>query len=291
MDFEFPAKVDDLETIPEQFRGVYIQQDGEKSGVLIEQLAKKTTDMGNLQTSMQTDRKRLNQAEKALKRWEALGGTPDELADKLSTWSELGESPDALRQTLADKDRLISEKGDVGKQIEQMKQAHAADLAKRTEVHKKELESAQSTSLRYRRAMEQEKIDSSLTTEIAKQKGVPKLLLPIARSVVKVLEEDGEFVTRVIDRDGDTRVNSKGDPMSIGDLIQEMKNDPEISYGFEGEGRSGSGSSGTTQQRRGGTSGQSFTLAAWTDKLARATAPDRMKLMQMKGAGQIQVTQ
>ncbi len=290
MDFEFPIKVDDIENVPEQFRAVYNVADGEKGGTLVDVLAKKTADMGNLTTSMQADRKRLSQAEKAIKRWETLGASPDEINDKINAWSELGDTPDAVRQTIADKDRLINEKGDVGKQIEQMKSAHNAEVNKKAELHKKELDAVNNTATRYRRAMEQEKIDSSLTAEIARQKGIPKLLLPIARSVVKVIEEDGEFVTRVIDRDGDPRVNGKGEPMTIGDLITEMKNDAEISYAFESEGRAGSGSSPAAQQRRGGNGGQTFTLAQWTDKLARATTIDRQKLLQAKGAGQIVVT-
>jgi hypothetical protein len=290
MDFDFPVKVDNIDIVPEQFRSLYATKDGEEGASMHDAVVKRMNDLGGLSTSLQSERKAKLALEKAVKRWETLGATPDEVALRIRSWEEFGETPDAVKQTLAEKDRLLHEKGDIGKQIEQMRAAHSNEINKLKDGQKKELETSQGETRKYRKAMEQEKIDAALLTEITKQRGIAKLILPIAQHHVRVVEDNGRFDTRVIDRDGDVRVNGKGEPMSVSDLISEMKNDHEIAYAFESEGRSGSGAQPGATTRRGASGAQTFSHQAWLQKVASSSPADRQRLLQQKVAGQIVVT-
>jgi hypothetical protein len=290
MEFDFPLKVDRIDDVPEAFRGMYMTEEGKDGASMNEVLAKRISDLGGLTTSLQAERKAKTQLEKAVRRWETLGATPDEVAAKIKSWEEFGETPDAIRHTISEKDRLIHEKGDIGKQIEQMRGAHSNELNKVKDSHKKELETAQGEARKFRKAMEQEKIDSALLTEITRQRGIAKLILPIAQHHIRVVEDNGKFEPRVIDRDGDVRVNGKGEPMSVADLISEMKNDAEIAYAFDAEGRAGSGTTPGTTTRRGVSGAQTYTLSQWQSKVATATTAERTRLLQQKAANQIVVT-
>jgi hypothetical protein len=68
------------------------------------------------------------------------------------------------------------------------------------------------------------------------------LLLPHVQRLTRVVEQDGEYAVQIVDAKGDPRINAKGEPLTISDLIKEMKADVNI-YGraFEGSGLSGSG--------------------------------------------------
>jgi hypothetical protein len=56
------------------------------------------------------------------------------------------------------------------------------------------------------------------------------------------VQEGDEFVVRVIDEDGETRVTRDGKDMGIRELVQELKADQDFGALFEGTGTTGSGS-------------------------------------------------
>lgn len=91
-------------------------------------------------------------------------------------------------------------------------------------------------------ALERRLIDAEATTALAAAKGSPKVLLPHIKNHVRVVEEDGEFVVQVVDAKGNQRIgDAKGSPMTIAQLVEEMKADPEFARNFEGTGSSGGG--------------------------------------------------
>jgi len=74
--------------------------------------------------------------------------------------------------------------------------------------------------------------DRDVTEAIAKAKGNLTLVKPHVLPQVKIMNEDGVYVTRVVDRDGEVRMNDMEEPMSVDELIQEIKSKPE----FQGDG-------------------------------------------------------
>lgn len=96
-------------------------------------------------------------------------------------------------------------------------------------------------------ALERKLVDAEATSAIANAKGSAKVLLPHIKAHVKVVEEDGEFVVHVVDSKGNQRIgDSKGTPMTIAQLVEEMKQDPDFARNFEGTGSSGGGASKST---------------------------------------------
>jgi len=93
-------------------------------------------------------------------------------------------------------------------------------------------------------SMEQYLIDSAAVAELARHSDSPRLLLPHVKSVMKVVREDGQYSARVIDPvTGMVRIGkgAGSTPMTLGELIEEMKGNAEYAPAFRGTGSSGSG--------------------------------------------------
>jgi hypothetical protein len=104
-----------------------------------------------------------------------------------------------------------------------------------------EVERGEKTKLRT--SMERNLVDAAAAQELAKHSDSPKMLLPHIRAQMKVVEQDGEFYARVVDGNGNVRIGTgQGSaPMSLSELIEEMKQDKEFAPAFRGSGSSGSG--------------------------------------------------
>jgi len=287
--FDFPLTVKAIDDVPEQFRSIYEQ--GDDGFRMVDGLAKKAHDLGSLQTTLQKFRKDQAVLDKTLKGFTQIAETPEKLTEMIAGYRELGESPEKVRQLIEEKDRLLADKGDVGKQIDQIKRAHEAELGKVRDAHTKALSEREEHVKGLRSAMEREMIDSALTSEIVKAKGAAELLLPIARQHVRVVQDPntGEYVRRVVDGDGDTRINGKGEPMSIGELIQEMRASDVYARAFDAEGRGGSGGGGSNGAG-GNRAGKSYSRSEWIDLTGRATPEERARLLRERAAGRIRVT-
>lgn len=104
-----------------------------------------------------------------------------------------------------------------------------------------EVERGEKTKLRT--SMERNLIDAAAAQELARHSDSPKMLLPHIRGQMKVVEQDGEFYARVVDSNGNVRIGSGqgSSPMTLSELIEEMKGDKEFAPAFRGSGASGSG--------------------------------------------------
>lgn len=98
------------------------------------------------------------------------------------------------------------------------------------------------------KALNKELVESKAAQAIAKAKGVPTLLLPHVSRSIKVVENEqtGDFTPTVIDPvTGQTRIgDTKGTPMTIEQLVEEMRTQDVYSRAFEATGAGGSGSQG-----------------------------------------------
>lgn len=211
--------VDKIDEIDESIRSQYLEKDG-KFHLDVEGVE----DTAPLKRALVAERKARDELDKKIKGWEKLGKTPEEI-ELLSTAAANAEEERMKRD------------GDWDKLKSQMNAKHQDDLKERDlKLAAKDQEIGT-----VRTTLERTLVNAEATAAIAAQKGVPDLLLPHVSHHVKVVEKDGKYSLQVIDNKGDPRVNGKGDPLTISDLVTEMKTSDVFGRAFEGSGASGSG--------------------------------------------------
>lgn len=224
------------EDAPEWLRGSLLEQDGK---FVFE--AELPTETAGLKSALQKEREAKTALEKSLKGFE---GVDPEEAKRLKAEAE---------QAAADK---LKSKGDWDAREKQLKEQLAADLTKRETHFQTELKTRDDRITKLQSSLEKSLIEAQATTAIAAAKGAPELLLPHVMRQVKVVEENGEFVARVVDASGQPRIaNVKGDPFTIANLIEEMKGNAVYGRAFDASGAGGGGASQTQ-----GETGRTFSL-------------------------------
>lgn len=201
--------VDSLDAVDEPLRSLYEEKDG-KFALKIEGIEP----VDGLKSALAAERKRAKDFEAKVKRWESLGKSDEEIAELLKK-AEDHELSEAER------------KGEWDKLRAQMNEKHEAALRGKDE-----------TISAMRARLNAELVDAKAVAAIAAAKGVPELLLPHVQRHVKV---DDEFNVHVVDAKGDPRVGAKGEPLTIADLVAEMRQSEVFGRAFEGSGQSGSG--------------------------------------------------
>jgi hypothetical protein len=127
------------------------------------------------------------------------------------------------------------------------------------EKHTKEISLKDGEISAMTKALENYLVDANATAAIAEAKGVPALLLPHVKASVRVVKDGDEYVVQVVDKAGNPRISdSKGTPMTIPDLVAEMKKSDVFGRAFEGSGASGGGSQ---RSAGGGSSDKSISRA------------------------------
>jgi hypothetical protein len=76
--------------------------------------------------------------------------------------------------------------------------------------HQQEVEARETKIQTLSGALERRLVDAEATSAIAEAKGSPKVLLPHIKAHVRVIEEDGEHVVRVVDAKGNPRIGDAG---------------------------------------------------------------------------------
>ena len=91
-------------------------------------------------------------------------------------------------------------------------------------------------------------VDREAISELAKHSDSPRLLLPHVKKHMRMVEQDGKFVARIVDGDGNVRIGkgSGSEPMTLAELIDEMKGEQDFAPAFKGSGSSGGGASRST---------------------------------------------
>lgn len=204
--------VDSLDALPENVRDLY-QQDGEKFRLQLDGYE----DPVGLKSALQKERDAAKQAQK-----------------QASAWSQLGKTPEEIQQILEAQRKAEEDKAVKGGEWEKLKAQMLEQAAKEREKLELSLKAKDSAIERYL-------IDAQATAAISELKGVPALLLPHVKAAVKVVNDDGEYVTRVVDAQGNPRVNAKGEFLSIKDLVSEMRQSEVFGRAFEASGTTGGG--------------------------------------------------
>lgn len=204
--------VDSLEAVDETYHDLY-EPDGDRFKLKVEGIE----DTSGLKSALQKERKEREAREKQAKAWERLGKSPEEIEELLEAQARADE---AKAEKAGEWDKL---------------------KAQMNEKHQSEIKAREDKIAAMRSALERHLVDAAATAAIASEKGVPDLLLPHVQRHVRVVEEDGEFAVKVVDAKGDPRVDGKGEPLTIADLVKEMKASEIFGRAFEASGNTGSG--------------------------------------------------
>jgi DNA-binding transcriptional MerR regulator len=203
------------EGLEEGLQKFYEEKDGEYV-LAVEGLE----DTAGLKSALQKERADREKFAKQVKAWETLGKSPEEISELLT---KLGEEE--------------AKKAEKAGEWEKLK-------AQILESHKKEMGKKDEEIAKMRQSLESYLVDASATAAIAELKGVPQLLLPHVKTSVKVVENEGRYVVQIVDAAGTPRVNSKGEPLTIKELVEEMRLSEVFGRAFEPTGTSGGGASG-----------------------------------------------
>lgn len=85
-------------------------------------------------------------------------------------------------------------------------------------------------------------VTSGASEALAAEGGMVELAMPFVERQVKVVEVDGEFKAVVVDADGDPRISGgTGQPMTIKELVREMKGQEKFAPLFKSDAKGGGG--------------------------------------------------
>jgi hypothetical protein len=223
MEFKFTPEIADINTVPEQFRGFYAQA-GDKHKlrlddpvvkVSVETITGMTTALGAARADVKAAKAK---------------------AVDLTSLAEYGDSPEKILESVKAKleEAALQGDGKAKQQLEGIKKALQ-------EAHAKELTGRDTRITALQAQLYTNLVDANATTAIAELKGVPELILPFLRQNVKVEEKDGKLEVRVVDAAGETRYGAQGSPMTIKELVSEMKGQQKYGRLFESEAPNGGG--------------------------------------------------
>lgn len=235
MEFDFNANqtVESIDKVPEDFRGLYVEKDG-KHVLNSEDSATKSavSAITKLNTSLKASRAEA----KANK-----SGRVD-----LSGLKDYGDAPDSILVGINAKIAEIKEAAKttgseaIERQVEKIKQ----DLAK---AHSGDLEVRDKRIGALTGQLHNIMVQGEAVKALAEANAVdPDLILPFVIQQIKVEEKDGQFVPTVVDEAKDIRYSGvTGAPMSIKELVAEMKANSKFAVLFKSEAPSGGGKTPT----------------------------------------------
>ncbi|MAL80225.1 MAG: hypothetical protein CMN55_14150 [Sneathiella sp.] len=201
--FEFPLKVTDLETVPEQYHSLYQPETDAAEGFALDPLLAGKLDVSGLTSALEKERGAAQGFEKELKAWRALGPDPETAwtARETALRAEMTAGFDAA---LAQKDAAIAE----------LEQRNGAFL-----------------------------IETRATEALLKAGGSVELLMPHIRAAVTLHHDAEKPLPtlHILDRDGTVRRDAEGAPISLEALVGEMRNSPIFARAFAPTKMRGSG--------------------------------------------------
>lgn len=223
MDFEF-TDVESLDKVPQDFRSLYHSEPNEEGKYSV------GDDFKPVAAAIMGFNRNLKDMRKGLK---------DKQID-LTPLADFGDTPASIKEAFELKLAQLEEtykssaNKDVAKQIENVKAAMA-------EAHGKELTKRDIRSEALQKQLYTILVENTATSAILEAKGLPNLLMPFIKEQTKVAEEDGKLKVFIVDRNGETRYGHTGSPMTLKELVDEMKAAEMYGRLFESEERGGGG--------------------------------------------------
>lgn len=224
-DFTFAAKVKDVKSLPPEAQSLYTKgDDGEYS---LDPVMAKHLDVTPLASSLDKERKRSKELEKQLTGFKSLGlgDTPEEALAAIN--AEIEDADDGTAR------------GD--KKVEKLQEMRQKLKAEFDDVLRKTVGEKDEALSKMQRSMHKHLVEKEAVSALAKHKGSADLLLPHVVGKLMLVEEDGEFVVRVKDKDGDPMGDGRGGYKTVDAYVAEMRADERFARAFDATGKSGTG--------------------------------------------------
>lgn len=244
------AIIDTTDGLDDTLKGMYKPLEGAEGKFVLDVEGAdgfELEDVSGLKTSLSKERGTAQSLERELKKF---GSTYDKNTGK---WTH-SIDPVKAQQALAKYDEFMSL--DPAKEADKIAETKIAAVKDQlVQQHSVELQSKEAKVNTLTKALDKVLREQTARAEIAGAKGEPLLLLPHVMSQTRTVEDDdGNFRVEVIDASGNVRIgDAKGNPMTIAQLVAEMRNSEVFGRAFEGDGTSGSGK---RQTNGGGTPSQ-----------------------------------
>lgn len=218
---------DGFNAIPENLRAVYEPVEGSEGSYSIPEglrgVADAITGLFGTNTKIRGENKELLRK-----------GTID-----LSGLADFGEDlptiTEAVTTKIAELETAAAAGGENKLNVDKVRQEMKAAMEKAVGDEKKVSDALRGTVHKYL-------VTSNASTALADAGGLVELAMPFVEQQIKVLEEDGEFKPVVVDADGDPRISGgTGQPMTIKELVNEMKGQEKYQPLFKSEAKGGGG--------------------------------------------------
>ena len=188
-------------------------------------------------------------------------GEADRLRKEVLRFKDL--DPDRAREALGKLEELekIDPEAAADKIAQQKIEAATKQLLGK---HEKEIGTREERIKQLQGNVEKLLVDQVATAALSEARGSVKLLLPHVQRSTRVVERDGRFAVEVVDDDGNVKINGKGDPITISELVAEMKASDEFGRAFDASGKSGAGMA--QMNGSGGGTATARSKGSWTGK-------------------------
>jgi len=226
VDFDFSKLPSSMDAVPKDFQGLYVQgPDGtialrsDDPGVMAAVNAIKGLNGALVASRAEARNNRANKVD--LSALSDYGSTVEEIAANIT--QKIND---------AGKNKNTAVEQQVAQIREEMGQKHALDLAGKDKVNEA-----------LRGQLYKHLVTSEAVKALSDAGAVdPDLILPMLSTLVGVVEENGGFDVRILGADGDPRYSTAtGKPMSIPELVAEMKGNEKFGPLFKSEKKPGGG--------------------------------------------------
>lgn len=219
--------LESLDGLSDEIAKEYVERDGKFYLDWQEVGGLKVEDVSGLKTALEKERKAARENAAKLKRFEGI------------------DDPDAARSALEKLEEF--ENFDPDKKVEEKMKSREASLLKQ---HEKERDKIAKRAENAEGQLKKVLVQNAALDALQKAGGRASLMLPHVLGNVRMRQTDsGEYIAEVVDSEGNPRVgDSAGNPMTIPQLVAEMKQSEDFAAGFDGTGATGGGGAGGARQ-------------------------------------------
>ena len=217
-------EVDSVDTIPENLRPLYAQT-GDKWAIPegMRGVADAITGLFSANTKIRDENKGL------LKKAQI----------DLSGLEDFGEDLPTIKEKLKVRLEELETAAAAGKEgklnVDKVRQEMKAAMDKAVADERKVQDALRGTVHKYL-------VTSGASEALAAEEAIVELAMPFVERQIKVVEQDGEFKAVVVDKDGDPRISGgTGQPMTIKELVREMKAQDTFKPLFKSDVKGGGG--------------------------------------------------
>lgn len=266
MPWNFEDTVDSLDGVPEEYRPGYTAgQDGKFTWKPeFKPFAAAITGNIGVTNKVRADLKKSND-ESAARRL-AIKAYEDLISASGLTVEEGKSAVEVLKAHIDDLQAKAKNGGELKVNLDALRK----DFEKQTKAIREESEGKVT---KMTRTLEKHLIGDVSKSALAKFEGNSTLLMPAIRDRVKVVPEGDDYVVRVVDGEGNYRLDTKGGYMTIESLVQELKANPDYAQAFKSTANGGSGARQQTKQ----------TTVSTTPTRDKMSATDKIKAGLGKG--------